>query len=591
MATHEIQQTQVDMDGLLEVLGKNLYSSDLVVIRELIQNAHDACIRRRLEDKTAPPAKLTVRADPDRGILLFQDNGSGLMQDEIVDYLATIGKGFTRVLKNIADDGDLIGQFGLGFLTAYVVSSKVEVFTTSYQTPEVTWKFTSYGGKTFSIAQTENESVGTRVCLYLKENYLSLSDPDQLRRYLSKCCKLLSMVIILNDQLCQDKTLIPWKVTSEVPLFRLNKINLEFARLFEPKLEPLFAFPIAGHNGILWIQDGAFYGASDFRNVSVFIRNMFITDDCRDLLPEWASFIGCVIDSQVLTPTASREDIIKDSSFHQLKQDIEYALIEGLKAISVEYPDLWSSVLKRHNQALLGAAVANDALFDLMHDQLCLPTSIGDLRVSRLLRDSDEFYIKSEDKNNYQDVLFRAQKIPVVHGYLYAAYSFIRKYCDWYSKRLVDVASLNNQTILFTPIGNPTPEQTHVIEKFTTHKEEASMCSFQPASIPIVVCENKDRRLKQRIEEEAAAKRIGSAALALARIHTERMDAEKSHFVYVNWSNPLIKSLVSMSEEKKNLVVSLLTSYMKTLCHDIEDDEIEFLNEMECFMSSLEGLI
>ena len=119
----ELHSASVDLAGLLTVLGENLYSTPDVALRELVQNAHDSCNRRRIEQGPFEPR---IDLATNNGKLTVSDNGSGLTHQEIIDYLATVGAGYTRLLKNAGKSEDLIGQFGLGFL---VNSCRIELGT------------------------------------------------------------------------------------------------------------------------------------------------------------------------------------------------------------------------------------------------------------------------------------------------------------------------------------------------------------------------------------------------------------------------------------------------------------------------------
>src|SRR5262245_55304864 len=106
----ELRATQVDLAGLMRVLGENLYSTPMVALRELVQNAHDACVRRQVEaPEGAPPPSIRVRVDAGAGHLTVEDNGAGLTREEILAYLATVGAGYTRILRGVTASEDLIG--------------------------------------------------------------------------------------------------------------------------------------------------------------------------------------------------------------------------------------------------------------------------------------------------------------------------------------------------------------------------------------------------------------------------------------------------------------------------------------------------
>src|SRR5689334_14023264 len=127
--TADFRSTEVDLSGLMRVLGEALYSTPHVAIRELVQNGHDSLERRRIEHHSPerPLIRLTTHAE--QGRLSIEDNGAGLTDSEIHKYLATVGSGYTRALRDQGQSSSLIGYFGLGFLSAFVVSEKTEAWT------------------------------------------------------------------------------------------------------------------------------------------------------------------------------------------------------------------------------------------------------------------------------------------------------------------------------------------------------------------------------------------------------------------------------------------------------------------------------
>jgi molecular chaperone HtpG len=123
--------TQVDLGGLMAVLGQHLYSTPVVALRELVQNAHDSLRRRRLEDgEWRGEGRIGVQGDPARGILRITDTGAGLTDHEIHAYLATVGVSYTRSLRERTQSEELMGLFGLGFLSAFVLAEEVTLRTT-----------------------------------------------------------------------------------------------------------------------------------------------------------------------------------------------------------------------------------------------------------------------------------------------------------------------------------------------------------------------------------------------------------------------------------------------------------------------------
>jgi molecular chaperone HtpG len=209
MNTSELHNTQVNFSGLMELLSKHLYSVPTVAIRELVQNAHDSCSRRRLEDDEVFEPAIRLSTQRSKDILVIEDSGAGLTKEEIIQYITTIGSGYTRVLREKYADDSMIGCFGLGFLTAYAVAKRVELWTTSYQEPDAGWHFISLGAERFHIEPAPARPVGLRIVLHLLRDFSDLTDPTILKRLLFRYCCLLPIPIYVNGEETPVNTLVP----------------------------------------------------------------------------------------------------------------------------------------------------------------------------------------------------------------------------------------------------------------------------------------------------------------------------------------------------------------------------------------------
>ena len=153
---HEVK---IDLQGLIRLLAKNLYAEADVFVREMIQNAHDSIKRREaIEGDSAPPGFIRFRTNPETGTITITDNGSGLIEQEIHDYLATIGRSGTGEFRQeLIRQGrhaevTLIGQFRIGLLSAFVVAHRVEVETLSIHSDNPPWRWVSEGQRDYELA-------------------------------------------------------------------------------------------------------------------------------------------------------------------------------------------------------------------------------------------------------------------------------------------------------------------------------------------------------------------------------------------------------------------------------------------------------
>ncbi|MBB2350467.1 ATP-binding protein [Escherichia coli] len=569
--------TEVNLNGLIEVLSKHLYSTPVVAVRELVQNGHDAIVRRRIEQPDAPKDNaIRVVADVAKSTITISDTGAGLTESEIHGFLATVGVGYTRMLRQQDDNTGLIGMFGLGFLSAFVLAKEVTVLTTSWQTPDQSWKYHSTDGQKYTVTPHQASEPGTQVILTLKEEYSHLASNNLLNRVLSRYCILLHEPVYVGDASEPvNKLQPPWREETPdgVTMHRalVQRKNLAFAAQFESSFEPICTIPVvpAGMSdavGILWIQDGATYGTSDNRNLSLFLRGMLLDDEARELLPPWAGFIGGVIESSKLTPTASREDLQRDETWVAVQEALKEALISGLSDLAQNQPEIWRRVLMRHNEALLGAALCDDRLFDLLKDRLQVPTSKGAL-LAKDLRVNNSIHILLSRDGGFEEMLFHILQRPVARGDRYAVVPFLRRWALLYHCRIIEVGTQTGNEQLFSLAELP-EEQVAYLEEHLCDGEQLIISRFEPAVLPLVVTPDREAELKKILEQDDADKRISTAALMLARQFTSQIQKTKTSSLYINLNNPCVMQLVTALQHQQQpaAALRLLKSLKVILC-------------------------
>ncbi|GLZ75699.1 heat-shock protein [Actinorhabdospora filicis] len=546
----ELRQTEVDLGGLVSVLAAHLYSTPMVALRELVQNGHDSATRRRLEDPAAPTGRIIVRGDADTtktgaATVSVTDEGAGLTEDEIHSYLATVGTGYTRLLRDVTGSEDLIGAFGLGFLSAFAVADEVTVHTTSHREPGRGHRYHSVGGETYAVTEAPARAPGTEVTLRLKPDYAHLADTQTLREVLTRYCALLPIPVHVED----DATPVndvppPWRDGGAEPMV--------FAARFAQRLAPLCAIPVhldgdTEATGLLWIQDAATYGSSDNRDLSVCLRGMMLSHDARDLLPTWAGFIGGVIESTRLTPTASREDLQRDDRYRDVQKGLTEAIVNGMFEIARTQPGTWQRVLNRHGNELLGAALADDRLFDLLADDVPVPTSSGDRLTAGALRAAGNgtIHIATGDSGGFTEMLYRAMQVPIARGDHYAVLPFLRRYAVARSCPTIELGTGDGDKRLFKDAEPlPTAEQDWLTAVLTDDGEQLVPARYAPAALPLVLVPDAEVALKRRIEADETAARIPSAALALARDFTAKTDGTVAARLYLNLDNIAVRRLL-----------------------------------------------
>lgn len=578
----------------MKVLGDHLYSTPMVAVRELVQNAHDSCERRRLEGGAEFDPRIVVIADPTHKTLIIEDTGAGLTDDEIQRYLATVGAGYTRELRaREGESGSLIGYFGLGFLSAFVVAERAEVWTCSYQQPDRAWRFVSRDGQTYTLEPGTSRAVGTRVTLHLREAHLGLANPLAVRRLLARYACLLQHPIhcpldpgsalregVVGEPVNAEPP--PWRDDRELSPLRRRKLAFEFASRFEAEFEPLCVIEVKSSSaepneaqplrGLIWLQDSWTYGSSDNRRVWVFVRGMMISDDARDLLPRWAGFVGAAVEAVGLTPTASREDLQRDATYDRARAQLLDALVEGLGTIARTEPATWRRILLRHNEALLGAAICDDRLFELIAEQATIPTSQGDLSLARVLeRSGGKIYVSRAERGGFEELLFRALAVPVVQARRYGALAVARRWAERRGVPLIMLGTESGEQALFRAVADDElePGAAAALRRAFAAADaevEVVLSRFAPAHLPFVLVPDREVELKQRIEADDADKRISTAALGLARLFTETIERRPPLRLHLNVDCEIIRRLgAALAGDPDNLAARRTLALLRPL--------------------------
>ncbi|MGP1683870.1 MAG: hypothetical protein ACTS8S_16250, partial [Giesbergeria sp.] len=383
----------------------------------------------------------------------------------------------------------------------------------------------------------------------MRSDFNHLCSAGVLKKVLGRYCALLAEPLWFDNE-CVNAEPPPWRPSSGGVALHptvLERQRMAFATRMERHFEPICTFAVepegdSDARGLLWVQDGATYGTSDNRHISVYVRGMLLDDEARDLLPVWAGFIGGVIESNALTPTASREDLQRDGAYQATRAHLQTALIRGLAALAKTQGPAWNRLLTRHNEALLGAALCEDELFAMLAQDVRISTSQGDLPVRSLVREG-RIHLSMGQSGGFEDVLFRALQVPVARGDRYAVAGFLRQWVQERGVQLIEIGTAVGNAGMFRSADLPAGELAWLTEHLAWG-ELVVAAHFMSPELPLVAVPDREAQLKARLDGDAANKRMASAALSLARAFTQRIDASVPARLYVNLDNPGIQALL-----------------------------------------------
>lgn len=341
-----IGRMQMDLPGLLALTSQALYSEPEIAFRELAQNAHDAIVRRRTTSEhpeSCPPGTLVIRFEEAAGrrYITFDDNGAGLSADEAREFLATIGRGQTgqdRADTSRSDTGDLVGQFGVGLLAAFLVADRVEVESRRFDLPEdagVRW--VNEGKQTYRLERVERREAGTRVRLRAREDMAHLATEGAVRRALERWARYLDLRMLFPSGEGAGGGVLPWRHHEGSPALREGLEAALAADLGEARPSAsvrLVPFEHEGRrvelHGLVVFRERASSGSAG-GTAQVLVRRMTVERENRTLLPTWASMTLALIECADLSPTASREAVRRDALHDAVAAAIERQLLDGLR--------------------------------------------------------------------------------------------------------------------------------------------------------------------------------------------------------------------------------------------------------------------
>ncbi len=385
---------KVDIAGIIEIMGSSLYSRPDTPIRELIQNAHDAIMRRRNRELDYQ-GRIDIFQDPFAKTISFTDDGIGLSPDEAEEYLGTLGIGITGLLKGrgsaearamVNGSGDqLIGQFGIGLFSSFMLAELLVVESRRADLSEAV-RWAAGPGSEIELSVCDRESPGTTVTLHLKPScHILASNSELLESAIKQFADFIPIPIYLNGASARSNLInVAWFSPTPDP----DSVELDLASYFHES--PLEVIPIRTSQpvhveGALYISPQRTPGFSDDAVVAATIRRMVISRKVQDLLPPWASFLRGILELPDCSPTASREDLVRDEKFGAVQMILEERLYEHFRGLAKSHPQRLEAIINWHRFTIAGSALDETPLRDMLRECYRFSTSAGELTFHELL--------------------------------------------------------------------------------------------------------------------------------------------------------------------------------------------------------------
>jgi molecular chaperone HtpG len=362
----QIKEFQSETKQVLRLVIHSLYSHKEIFLRELISNASDACEKLRFE-ALANPALLgsdslavTLIPDTEAGTLTLKDNGIGMSREEVIDNLGTIARsGTKKFLEGLsgdsAKDAQLIGQFGVGFYSAFIVADKVTVLSKRSDAEAIRWD--SDGEGTYEIQPSDKTDRGTEVILHLREEDKEFLEGARLRELVRKYSDHLSVPILLKSG-DTEETLNQAKAFWTRPKSELKDEDYQaFYKHLTHDAEPARAWAhnkVEGnleYTSLLYLPKRAPFDLFDrdqrSGGVQLYVKRVFIMDKAAELLPPWLRFMRGLVDTDDLPLNVSRELLQNNRTVEKIKGALVRRSLELLEELAsdkpAEFAEFWKT--------------------------------------------------------------------------------------------------------------------------------------------------------------------------------------------------------------------------------------------------------
>ena len=431
MTEHTNDTFQVDLRGLVDLLSHHLYSSPKVYVRELLQNGIDAVTMRGATDDR--PAILLTGADQSTdGRMHCFDSGVGLDDSDVRTFLATIGRSSKRDELGFART-DMLGQFGIGLLSAFLVTDEIEVLSRKGDGPIVRWRGRGDGSYVIDHtapapsdprAQWLAAGPGTCVALAPRRGAEEWLAGDRVVALAQQYGRFLPHKVEVAGQGQRTVPVAPmtppWLVGD--PAQRRAAVNeLGVAELGIPPFATVpVSVPAAGLNGVALILGNPTH-AGRRPGSRVYLKGMLLGDEMGGLLPEWAFFARLVVDTSALQPTASREALYSDDLLADTRTALGDQLRRWLSRLAATEPRRMHEFLRIHHVAAKGMALADDEMLKVLLPLLPFETNTGDSTLPDLMKRTSTIYItRTVDDFRQVGQVGAGQGMEIVNGgYVY----------------------------------------------------------------------------------------------------------------------------------------------------------------------------
>ncbi|CCQ75533.1 molecular chaperone HtpG [Magnetospira sp. QH-2] len=575
---------QAEVSKLLDIVAHSLYSNREIFLRELVSNASDACDKLRYAALTDDSLldgeadfQIRLSVDAEAKTLTVSDNGIGMSHDELVENLGTIARSGTQAFVeglsgDEKKDSNLIGQFGVGFYSSFMVSDSVTVVSRKAG-EDAAWSWTSDGRGEFTMDEAQKDGRGTTITLTLKEDAVEYLEEMRLRTVIKTYSDHIAVPVILEgtqgaegeeaeDQTLNTASALWTRSKSEITEEQYKEFYHHAAHAFDEPWLTLHnkAEGVVEYTNLLFVPASKPFDLFDQERksrVKLYVKRVFITDDCEDLLPPYLRFLRGVVDSQDLPLNVSREMLQDNPVLAKIRTGLVKKILAELSKKAEKAPEEYATFWDNFGAVLKEGIYEDFANKDKVVELARFHTTKGDdmRSLADYVADMKEgqeaiYYITGEDLDSVSQSPqlegFKAKGIevllltdPIDEFWLPAAGTYQEKEFKSATKSGVDLDQVDGETKDGEDKAEDKPD-TPALDKL--------IAQFKVALGETV----KDVRPSHRLTDSAVclvadADDMDMNMSRLLRRH-QRLDQETPRILELNPGHSLVKKLTALAE-------------------------------------------
>ncbi len=597
MAMEKQGTIKIASENMMPIIKKWLYSDKDIFLREIVANGVDAITKhKKLVDmgeaqKEESGYKISLFIDEKAKTLTVEDNGIGMTADEVEKYITQIAfsgaADFLEKYENASGDG-IIGHFGLGFYSAYMVSERVEIFTKSYK-DEAAVRWESDGNSTYTIAETDKTTRGTKIVMHIAEGEEDFLKEGNIRQLLRKYCSFMPVEIYLNPKNDDsDKSL-----SDTTPLYLKNPKDCtdeEYKNFYRDTFmdynEPLFwihlnmEYPFRLKGILYFPQVKRQQVQLEKGQVKLYCNQVFIADNIKEVIPEFLMLLNGVIDCPDIPLNVSRSFLQNDKQVQKISKHITKKVADKLTSLYNEDKTRYENCWKDISTFIKFGCVKEDEFYDKVQKILIFKNLAGEYKplheyMGEEISDDEAekgvqpkavYYVSDELQQAQYIAMFQDAGLDAIVCDTFIDPHFI-SFIEYKNPKKCRFVRIDAELDSALKSGENADEEAHkaLIDCVKKHLKNQDIAvkveNFKSGKIPAVV--NVDEFMRRMSEMSGF-------------YGMEEGDVLKNATLVLNLTNPVVSNLLTQSEEKQAMVVNqiyylAMLSYKKLDAAELSD--------------------